>query len=97
MKENLSLLKDSLEPWRIKFINTWLQYQKNEYIDKLDDIVHKNYNTYKTIKMKPVDVKPSIYIDLPQCRGQVRRFLQYFFDWTKYWTMWNNSREWMWY
>ena len=35
------------------------------YIDKLDDIVNKNNNTYhRTIKMKPVDVKPSIYIDV---------------------------------
>ena len=35
------------------------------YIDKLDDIVNKYNNTYnRTIKMKPVDVKPSIYIDL---------------------------------
>ena len=35
------------------------------YIDKLDDIVNIYNNTYnRTIKMKPVDVKPSIYIDL---------------------------------
>ena len=35
------------------------------HIDKLDDIVNKYNNTYnRTIKMKPVDVKPSIYIDL---------------------------------
>ena len=33
MKENLSLLKDLLEPSRTKFINSWLQYQKNTYID----------------------------------------------------------------
>ena len=34
------------------------------YIDKLDDIVKKCSNTYhNTIKMKPVDVKSSIYID----------------------------------
>ena len=34
---------------------------KNVYIDKLDGIVNK-YNTYnRTIKMKPVDVKPSTY------------------------------------
>ena len=34
------------------------------YIDKLDDIVNKYNNTYhSTIKMNPVDVKPSIYID----------------------------------
>ena len=32
------------------------------YIDKLDDIVNKNNNTYHTtMKMKPVDVKPNTY------------------------------------
>ena len=37
---------------------------KNVYIDKLDDMVNKYNNTYhSTIKMKPVDVKSSIYID----------------------------------
>ena len=37
---------------------------KNVYIDKLDDNVNKYNNTYhKTIKMKPVDAKPSTYID----------------------------------
>ena len=37
---------------------------KNVYIDKLDDIVNKYNNTYhSTIKMKPVDVKPSTYIE----------------------------------
>ena len=37
---------------------------KNMYIDKLDDIVNKYNNTYhKTVKMKTVDVNPSIYID----------------------------------
>ena len=37
---------------------------KNVYIDKLDDIVNKYNNTYhRTIKMKPVDVKLSTYID----------------------------------
>ena len=31
---------------------------KNAFIDKLDDIVNKYNNTfYRTIKMKPVDVK----------------------------------------
>ena len=34
------------------------------HIDKLDDIVHKNNNTYhRTTKMKPVDVKSNTYID----------------------------------
>ena len=38
---------------------------KNLYIDKLDDIVNKYNNTYhSTIKMKPVDVKSSTFIDL---------------------------------
>ena len=37
---------------------------KNGYIDKLDDIVNKYNNThYRTIKMKPVDVKSNTYID----------------------------------
>ena len=34
------------------------------YIDKLSDKINKYNNTYhKTIKMKPVDVKPNIYTD----------------------------------
>ena len=33
------------------------------YINKLDDIVNKHYNTYSIIKMKPVDVKSNTYID----------------------------------
>ena len=37
---------------------------KNNYVDKLDDIVNKYNNTYhRTIKMKPVDVKSNTYID----------------------------------
>ena len=37
---------------------------KNVYIDKLDHIVNKHNNTYHgTHKMKPVDVKPSTYIE----------------------------------
>ena len=37
---------------------------KNVYIAKLDDIVNKYNNIYhSTIKMKPVDVKPSTYIE----------------------------------
>ena len=37
---------------------------KNAYIDKLGDIVNKYNNTYHSrIKMKPVDVKSSTYID----------------------------------
>ena len=37
---------------------------KNIYIDKLDDIVDKYNNTYHNIiKMKPIDVKSSTFID----------------------------------
>ena len=37
---------------------------KNVYIDKLDNIVDKYNNRYQSaIKMKPVDVKSSTYID----------------------------------
>ena len=36
---------------------------KNVYIDKLDDIVNEYNNTYRTIKMKPADVKDNTYID----------------------------------
>ena len=49
---------------RIKFINTWLQYQKNVYIDKLDHKVDKYNNSYhKTSKMKPFDVNWSMHTD----------------------------------
>ena len=40
-KANLLLLKDLLEPKRIKFANMWLQYQKKVYIDQLDDPVNE--------------------------------------------------------
>ena len=37
---------------------------KNVYIDKLDDMVHKCNNICcRTIKIKPVDIKVSKYID----------------------------------
>ena len=37
---------------------------KNVFIDKLDDIVDEYNNTYyKTIEMKPIDVKDNTYID----------------------------------
>ena len=37
---------------------------KTVYVDKLDYIVNKYNNTYhRTIKMKPVEVKPSMHVD----------------------------------
>ena len=47
-----------------KIYNFMISISKNVYIDKLDDIVNKYNNTYNgTIKTKPVDTKPTIYID----------------------------------
>ena len=38
---------------------------KNVYIDKLDDIVNEYNNTYhRTIKVKPIDIKNSTYINI---------------------------------
>ena len=36
---------------------------KNVYTDKLNDIVNEYNNTYRIIKMKPVDVKDNSYTD----------------------------------
>ena len=36
---------------------------KNVYIDKLDDIVNEYNKYYRTIKIKSIDVKSSIFVD----------------------------------
>ena len=47
-----------------KIYKNMTSISKNVYIDKLDDIVNKYDNTYhRTIKLKPVDIKPSTYLD----------------------------------
>ena len=49
---------------RNKIYKYMTSISKNVYIDQLDDTVNKYNNTYhNTIKMKPVDVKSSTYID----------------------------------
>ena len=49
---------------KIKIYQYMTSVSKNVYIDKLDDIVNKYNNTYhSTIKMKPVDIKSSTYIN----------------------------------
>ena len=64
MKKNLLQLKDLLEIEKSKFISIWLHYQKNVYIDKVDDIVNEHNNTYhRTIIVKPFDVKDNTCID----------------------------------
>ena len=53
-----------IRPLRKKIYEHMTSISKNVYIDKLDDIVNKYNNIYhSTIKMKPVDVKSSTYID----------------------------------
>ena len=45
---------------------------KIAHIDKLDDIVNKVNNAYqRTIKIKPVDVKPNMYIDFNKENNKV--------------------------
>ena len=62
MKENLLFLRDSLGPWKTKFLSTWQLFQKNVYFDVLDDIVKKYNNTVlRTIKMKPIDITSDSY------------------------------------
>ena len=49
---------------KIKIYKQITSVSKNVYIDKLDDIVECNNNTYhRTVKVKPVDVKDNTYID----------------------------------
>ena len=57
MNENLLLLRDLLEHWKIRFLSIWQLFQKNNYFNALDNIVNKYNNTvHKTIRMKPIDV-----------------------------------------
>ena len=37
---------------------------KNAYIEKLDDIANEYSNTFKTIKMKPINIKDNAYINI---------------------------------
>ena len=65
MKENLLLLKDLfIRALKNKIYKCTISISKNIYIDKLDDKVNKYNNTHhSTIKMRPVDVKSSTYIN----------------------------------
>ena len=62
--ERKSVAERFIRTLKNKIFEYMTSISKNLYIDKLDDIVNKyNNKYYKTIKMKPVDVKPSTYID----------------------------------
>ena len=59
-----------------KFYKYVFLISKNGHIDKLDDIVNKYNNTYhNTIKIMPVDVKSSTYIEIKI--GNIVRILTY--------------------
>ena len=63
MKENLLLLRDSLERWK-KFFKHMIAVSKNVYFDVLCDIVNKYNNTvHRTIKLKPLDVTSDFYAE----------------------------------
>ena len=64
MMENLLLLRDLLKLLKTKDKHTiWIS--KDVYIDKLDDIVNRyNNKCPRIIKMKDIDFKVIIYIDL---------------------------------
>ena len=64
MMENLLLLRDLLKLLKTKDKHTiWIS--KDVCIDKLDDIVNRYNNKYpRIIKMKDIDFKVIIYIDL---------------------------------
>ena len=66
MKENLSKFAERfMKTLKNKIYKYMTAILKNVYIDKLDDIVKEYNNKYHTsIKMKPVNVKDNIYIEV---------------------------------
>ena len=63
-KNDGKMLKDLSEPWKAKITNICTFNAKNEYTDQVDCLVNKYNNTYhNTIKMKPVIITSSAYID----------------------------------
>ena len=64
MKETSVAVKRFIRILKNKIYKYMTSVSKNVCIDKLDDIAKKYNNTYhSTIKMKPVNVKSSTYID----------------------------------
>ena len=60
-KEGKSVVAERLKTKIYKYMTS---ISKNVYINRLDVIVNEYNNAYnRTIKMKPVDVKDSTYID----------------------------------
>ena len=58
------LTKRFVRTFKTKIYKYMTSISKNAYIKKLDEIANKYKNTYyRTIKMKPVDIKDNTYID----------------------------------
>ena len=62
MKENLLLLRDLLEPWKTRFLNTWQLFQKM-FILMCSMILLINTIVHKTIRMKPMDITDDSYAE----------------------------------
>ena len=63
-EENYAVAERFIRTLKNRIYKYMTSVSKNEYIDKLDDTVNKYNNTYyRTIKMKPIDVKSNTYID----------------------------------
>ena len=62
-EEKSVVVERFIKTLKTKIYKYMTSISKNVYIDKLDDIVNKYNNTYRTVKMKPVDVKDNTYID----------------------------------
>ena len=62
-KRKLVVAERFIRNLKSKIYKYMTSISKNVSIDKLEDIVDKYNNTYKIIKMKPIDVKDNTYID----------------------------------
>ena len=63
-KEKSVVSEESIRTLKDKIYKRMTATSKNVYIDEFDDKVTEYNNTYqRTVKMKPIDVKLSMYFD----------------------------------
>ena len=64
-KEKSVVAEEPIRTLKNKIYKFMTATSRNVYIDEFDDIVNEYNNTYqRTVKMKPTDVKLSMYFDL---------------------------------
>ena len=64
-KEKSVVAEEPIKTLKNKIYKFMTATSRNVYIDEFDDIVNEYNNTYqRTVKMKPTDVKLSMYFDL---------------------------------